>query len=106
MSWKNQPDLWQLVVLAISTGIGVLIGTLTRIFDQVREGQRERFFTRRLLVDGLGCLFIILICLGVAEYFALGTLTTVAVSVVLGRAGPPAIDRLFDAFMASKERSR
>ncbi len=104
MDWRNPSEVGQLVALALSTAGGVLVGTLTRIFDQVREGQRERFFTRRLLVDGLGCLFIILVCLGVAEYFQLQTFATVAVSVLLGRAGPPAIDQMFDAFITRGKR--
>ncbi len=92
VDWRNPSDLVQLAMLAATTAAGVVLGTLTRILDQVREGKRERFWSRMLLVDGLGVLFVILIALGVAEYFRLGQLATVALSVVLGRAGPPLID--------------
>lgn len=103
MPWRDNPgwlqDQWQAFVLLAATTFAVTVGTLTRITDQLKNGERQRFWSRRLFIDALGVVFMVLVCAGVAEYYSFGTFTSVAMSVVLGRLGPPAIDRVVESVL-------
>lgn len=101
MPWKNTPPDWiQAALLLLSTALAVSIGTVVRIMDQVREGERSKFWSRRLFVDAIGTVFMILVSAGIAEHLELGLIAACALAAILGRGGPPLIDRAVDAFLA------
>ncbi|TDX21897.1 hypothetical protein DFO67_13216 [Modicisalibacter xianhensis] len=100
MPWKSDPDTWrQMIMMFLSTAGAVAIGALARIIDQVQSGKRDGFWTKRLLVDGVGLIAMVFIAVGTAEYFELGKWSSVAVAVGLGRVGPPAIDNIVEAIV-------
>lgn len=107
MPWKNTAPEWiQAALLLMGMALSTWVGTAMRIMDQVREGDRSKFWSRRLFVDAIGTVFMILVSAGIADYLELGLIPACALAAILGRGGPPLIDRAVDSFLARLKRSK
>ncbi|HAO02950.1 MAG TPA: hypothetical protein DCQ42_14840 [Halomonas sp.] len=91
MPWRNT-GLIQEVLLALGTSVAVVMGLLAKIAHEVKSGERERFFTRRLWLDAPALVVMITIAAGINLYFDLTGWPASAVAAVCGWAGPRSID--------------
>ncbi|MDW0360832.1 hypothetical protein Q8G38_16080 [Halomonas venusta] len=102
MPWRNS-GLIQEVLLALGTSVAVVMGLLAKIAHEVKSGERERFFTRRLWLDAPALVVMITMAAGVNVYFGLDGWPAAAIAGVCGWAGPRSIDLLL---MAAADRVR
>jgi len=66
MPWRNS-GLIQEVLLALGTSVAVVMGLLAKIAHEVKRGERERFFTRRLWLDAPALVVMITIAAGIKD---------------------------------------
>lgn len=83
---------WEDALLAVSVGIAVMIGLLSKIAHEVQSGQRRRFITRRLWLDIPALIAMVSVAAGISVYFDLDGWPSSAVGVVCGWLGPRSID--------------
>lgn len=102
MPWKHLPPDWwaekldKLILLA-SMISAVMLGMITKVAAEVRDGDRDKILSRRLLLDAPAVLMMGAITYGIAEYFGLRAGSAGAVGAVLGYLGPRATYLLIDA---------
>lgn len=98
MPWKNDPqNWWQITQLFLATAGAVAIGTIARVAEELQSGERKSLWTRRLLVDGVGLLAMVLVSVGLSEYYDLGRWAHGALAVILGKVGSKGFDMIVDA---------
>lgn len=103
MPWKD-PNGWFQEMLVVLTFAGaVAIGFLARTVAEVKTGERDAFFTRRLILDIPALVVMSTIAAGINVWLELPHYPATAVSVVCGYLGPRAIDVLLLA-MADRIR--
>lgn len=99
MPWKNMPPQDWMSLLANFLGLVIagLMGTASRILDQIEAGDRDKVMSKELWTDALGFLLMVGIAAGISEYLELGKIATAALAGVLCRGGTPMIDMLFSS---------
>lgn len=105
MSWKSLPPQDWMTLLANFLGLVIagLMGTMSRILDQIEAGDRDRVWTQELWTDALGFLLMVAVSAGISEYMEMGKIATAALAGVLCRGGTPMIDMLIST-IASRLR--
>lgn len=98
MPWRNiPPDALQALIQYLGLVIGAIVGSASKITEQIKRGERSQVWGRQLLVDVTSFAIMLLLAAGIAEFFKLGTLATVAVSGILSRAGTEGLDKSIKA---------
>lgn len=98
MPWRNiPPDTFQAGLMYLGLTLGAIIGSASKITEQIRSGQRTKFWGPELATDATSFLIMLLVAAGISEYLNLGTLATVAVSGILARAGTEELDNLINS---------
>lgn len=99
MPWKGLPPQDWMTLLANFLGLILagLMGTASRILDQIEDGKRDRVWSRELVTDALGFLLMVIAAAGISEYLDMGKVATAALAGVLCRGGTPMLDLLFYA---------
>lgn len=101
MPWRNLPEWithlpdwlqWMAGFLAMLGAAGV--GAMAKIADDVKSGDRDRFWTRKLFLEVPAVGMMALIGWGLADYFGLSSGQSVALGAFLGWAGPKTIEAL------------
>lgn len=99
MPWRNFPEWmahspewvqWAIGSLAVLTAAGV--GMMAKIADDVKNGDRDRFWSRKLLLEAPAVGMIALMGWGFAEYFGLSTGQAVGVTTFMGWLGPKTLE--------------
>ncbi len=75
-----------------------MVGTMAKIADDVKSGDRDRFWTRKLLLEIPAVGMMTLIGWGLASYFDLSSGGSVALGAFLGWGGPKTVE----AFIAMR----
>lgn len=105
MSWKIMPPEWLAVLIealrnseflaGVKAFLAVLaaagVGVMAKVADEVKSGERRKFFSKQLWLDAPALLMTATITIGVAAYYDLPGPVAAGVSVFLGYAGPRAI---------------
>lgn len=101
MPWKNLPpqDWMTLITNFLGLILAGLMGTLSRILDQIAEGERDRVLSKELITDFLGFLLMVVAAAGVSEYFEMGSIATAALAGILCRGGTPMLDVLISSLV-------
>ena len=102
MPWRNSGWL-QEALLAVTLGGAVLMGFIAKVASEIKSGERERFFTRRLLLDVPALIVMCVIAAGLNIWLDLEGWPATAVAVICGWAGPRSIDVIL---MAAADRVR
>ena len=102
MPWKNS-DLFQELMLVIVMGWAVVMGFIAKIAAEVKSGERDKFFTRRLLLDLPALIVMCTVAAGLNVWFELDGWPATAVAVMCGWLGPRSIDIIL---MAVADRVR
>lgn len=102
MPWKQLPPDWWAekldeLFLFFSLLSAVVIGTVTKVATEVKEGDREKILSSRLLLDAPAVLMMASVTYGVVEYLDLGAGAAGAIGAVLGYLGPRTAYLLVDA---------
>lgn len=105
MPWRQLPPDWMQwlaarmdeLMLYMSLVAAVMLGTLTKVAAEVRDGIREKFLSSRLLLDVPAVLMMASVAYGVAEFAELTPGAASAVGCILGYVGPKAASLLIHA---------
>ena len=102
MPWKQLPPDWwaerlDQLFLLVSLLSAVMLGTITKVAAEVRDGERDKILSWRLYLDVPAVLMMGAVTYGIAEYFALRAGAAGAVGAVLGYVGPRAAYLMIDA---------
>ena len=114
MPWKNMPPEWLAVLIealrnseflaGVKAFLAVLVaagvGVMAKVADEVKSGDRRKFFSNQLWLDVPALLMTAAITIGVSAYYSLPGPVSAGVSVFLGYAGP----RIIDVWLAHKLR--
>lgn len=74
--------------------IAGVIGTSSRIADQIANGTRQRIWGQELCVDITSFFVMVLVAAALAEYLELSRLMGSTVAGVLCRSGTPLLDKV------------
>lgn len=85
------------VLLYLSLVAAVMLGTTTKVATEVRDGDREKFLTSRLLLDAPAVLMMASVSYGIVEYAGLTAGVASAIGCVMGYVGPRAAYLLINA---------
>lgn len=114
MPWKNMPPEWLAVVLdalrhnefaqglvAFFTAVFAAgVGIMARVAEEVKSGDRDKFFTKRLWLELPALLLVAIVTVGITAYYDLPGPVAAGVSVVFGFVGP----KLADAWLEHRLR--
>lgn len=106
MPWSNFPPGWLATILevlrtspfghGIQTFLGAFItvgvGLMAKIADEVKRGDRERFFSKRLFLDLPALVMMSLVSIGVSAYLSLSGPVAAALGAAMGYVGPRVVD--------------
>jgi len=99
--WKNGPEFWQWVIGVLAMLISTSVGAVAKIADDVKMGERHKFWTKQLWLDFPALLMMTIAAISVTEYLDLSTAVGVGLGTFLGWLGP----RTLDLFIGYKVRS-
>lgn len=102
MPWRNSGWL-QEALLAITLAGAVFMGFIAKVTAEIKTGERDRFFTKRLLLDAPALIVMCVIAAGINIWFDLDGWPSTAVAVICGWVGPRGIDIIL---MAVADRVR
>ena len=102
MPWRNS-GWFQEALLAITLAGAVLMGFIAKITAEIKTGERDRFLTRRLMLDVPALVVMCVIAAGLNVWLELEGLPSTAVAVICGWLGPRSIDIIL---MAAADRVR
>ncbi|MGM0858647.1 MAG: hypothetical protein ACQEW0_16440 [Pseudomonadota bacterium] len=102
MPWRNSGWL-QEALLAITLAGAVLMGFIAKITSEIKSGERDKFLTKRLLLDVPALIVMCVIAAGINLWLSLDGWPATAVAVVCGWVGPRGIDIIL---MAAADRVR
>ncbi|WP_027967306.1 hypothetical protein [Halomonas halocynthiae] len=102
MPWRNS-GLLQEMLLAFTLAGAVIMGFIAKIAAEIKSGEREKFFTRRLLLDVPAMAVMFAIAAGVSERYGLVGWQSTGVGMIAGYVGPRGIDIIL---MAVADRVR
>lgn len=95
MPWRNlPPDIIQGALHILGLAVAGLLGSASRIAEQIAQGERAKVWGKELVTDAISLLLMLLVALAIVEQFALEGWRAVAVSGILGRSGTPILDKL------------
>ena len=97
MPWRNTGWL-QEALLAVTLAGAVFMGFIAKIAAEIKSGERDKFFTKRLLLDVPALIVMCVIAAGLNIWFGLDGWPSTSVAVVCGWAGPRSIDVMIMAF--------
>ncbi|WP_299316224.1 hypothetical protein [uncultured Halomonas sp.] len=102
MPWKQLPPewwsaKWDELFLFFSILSAVALGMATKVASEVKDGEREKILSSRLLLDVPAVLMMASVTYGVGEYLDLSTGAVGSVGAVLGYLGPRTAYLLIDA---------
>lgn len=102
MPWKQLPPDWwaeriDQLFLFLSLLSAVALGTVTKVATEVKEGERDKILSSRLLLDVPAVLMMASVTYGIVEYLGLGAGAAGAIGAVLGYLGPRTAYLLIDA---------
>ncbi len=90
MPWRNSGFL-QEIMLAITLAGAVIMGFVAKILAEIKSGERDRFFTRRLLLDVPAMVVMFAIAAGISERYGLVGWQSSGLGVIAGYVGPRSI---------------
>lgn len=102
MPWKNIPPDWLAVLIealrnseflaGVKAFLAVLaaagVGAMAKVADEVKSGERRKFFSKQLWLDVPALLMTAVIAIGVTAYYDLPGSVSAGISVFLGYAVP------------------
>ena len=92
MAWKNNPEVIQ-YVLGFTAMLGAAgIGIMAKIADDVKNGDRPKFWSKELFLEIPTLLMMGLLAFGISEYLDLRGGAAAAVGAFLGWLGPKSVD--------------
>ena len=101
MPWRNlPPDTLQLLMQLGGLAIAGLIGSASRISEQIARGDRARIWGPELWVDVTSFCVMLLLSYGISDYYTLPLPAAVALTGILCRAGTPLLDIAIKALVA------
>lgn len=109
MPWRNLPEWishspeWfklALGFLAMLAAAGV--GAMAKIADDIKTGERERFWSKKLFLDLPAWVLMTLVAIGLSEHYELSNAVGIGLGSFLGWAGP----RVLDTVILSKFNGR
>lgn len=102
MPWRNlPPDVLEATLNLIGFIVAGIVGTSSRIADEIARGDRKRVWGQELCVDITSFLVMVLIAAGLAEYMELSRLTGSMVSGILCRSGTPLLDKVIKVILGN-----
>lgn len=103
MPWKNlPPDVLHGILQIAALVLAGVVGSASRITEQIMNGDRARVWGKDLLVDISSFSIMLLISYGLVDYFELGTPAAVALTGVLCRAGTSILDVAIKAIITKR----
>lgn len=102
MPWRNSGWLQEALLAATLAG-AVIMGFIAKVAAEIKSGERDKLFTKRLLLDVPALIVMCVIAAGLNIWFELDGWPATAVAVVCGWAGPRSIDIIL---MAVADRVR
>ena len=106
MPWRNGSDLWHLIQALAATLIATAAGAIAKIADDVKTGNRKKFWTRQLWLDIPAVLMMMFVAWGAAEYYGLTPGVGAALGSLLGWAGPRTVDAILGQKIRIQFRQR
>lgn len=104
MPWKDHPEFVQ-TVLAFFAMIGAAgVGIMAKIADDVKNGDRPRFWSKELLLEVPALVMMGFVGLAIADYYTLSIGQAVGVSTALGWIGPKSVDVIVSYRLGKKRR--
>ena len=108
MPWKNDPG-WLTELFSKANMQGLLtfvfalfasgVGAMAKIADEVKSGERRKFFSRSLWLEIPSLVMAALATIALAAWLELPAAVTGGVGTWMGWAGPKAADAAFSRFM-------
>lgn len=105
MPWRNLPEWiahlpdwaqWVMSMVAFLLAAGV--GTVAKIADDVKSGDRDKFWTKQLYLEVPAVGMMALIGAGIAQHFELAEYAASALTAFLGWGGPKTITVILTAY--------
>ena len=110
MPWRNFPEWianlpqWLQVMVGFLTMLFAAgMGAMAKIADDVKSGNRDKFWTRALFLEVPAVGMMALIGWGLAEHYSLGSGASVGIGAFLGWVGPKAAEVVLAVLMPSKK---
>ena len=94
-----QSDFWQGMLAFLGTIITAGVGLMAKVADEVKTGDRRKFFSKALWLELPVLLMMAIVAIGVAAYYDLPGPVAGGISTVFGYAGPKIVDSLFLMFL-------
>lgn len=105
MPWRNiPPDTLGAILQVLGLIVAGLVGTASRIVDQIAKGERKRVWGKELVVDVASFCTMIIVAAGLIEYYDLKGLPAAALAGVLCRAGTPILDNVVNVWIELAKR--
>jgi hypothetical protein len=111
MPFRNFPEWianlpqWLQVMVGFLSMLGAAgMGAMAKIADDVKSGNRDRFWTKKLFLEVPAVGMMALIGWGVAEHYGMGVGASVALGSFLGWAGPKTVEAIISMKMPSSWR--
>lgn len=103
MPWRNiPPDIMQGLLQVAGLALAGLLGSASRIAEQIANGERTSVWGRELVRDAISFLVMLLVALAIVEHYELTGWKSVAVSAILARAGTPILDKALQLILAGR----
>lgn len=81
---------WALGFMMMLASAG--IGAMAKIADDIKSGERERFWSKKLFLDLPALAMMTLISIAITEYYGLPSPVGIGIGSFLGWAGPRVLD--------------
>lgn len=104
MPWRNLPEWmthlpdwlqWAAGLLAMLGAI--LLGALAKIADDVKSGDRRKFWSKQMWLELPALGMMTLVGWGLTEHYSLGSGASVVLGAVLGWSGPKVLEAIIEA---------
>lgn len=111
MPWRNLPEWlahapewlqWMVGFLSMLGAAGV--GAMAKIADDVKTGNRDRFWTKKLFLEVPAVVMMALIGWGLAEYLGIGAGPAAALGAILGWGGPKTVEAIIAMKLSGRWR--
>lgn len=103
MPWRNlPPDIVQSIMQVLGLAIAGILGSASRIAEQIVNGERKKVWGKALVIDAISFVLMLIVALAIVEHYNLAGWQSVAVGAILGRAGTPILDKVFQLLLAGR----
>lgn len=100
MPWKNlPPDVLHSLLQVAALVLAGVVGSTSRITEQIARGERAKVWGKDLLVDISSFSIMLLVSYGLVDYYQLSTPAAVALTGLLCRAGTSVLDTIIKMFL-------